>query len=135
MRQAKMPPRSLNAMLLLLLLLLLQVYLLLSCCPCEGRISGIVDVPNAGAGITFNSINAAACIPALRLGHLPCSRLCLVAKQVCCVKLYICSQTSTPPTEALANLLEAAVFPTLSCMHSVGGLQSAHETAWATVSV
>ncbi len=24
-----------------------QVYLLLSCCPCEGRISGIVDVPNA----------------------------------------------------------------------------------------
>mmetsp|Transcript_24306 Transcript_24306/g.56449 ORF Transcript_24306/g.56449 Transcript_24306/m.56449 type:complete len:455 (-) Transcript_24306:195-1559(-) len=26
-----------------------QVYLLLSCCPCEGRISGIVDVPNAVA--------------------------------------------------------------------------------------
>lgn len=26
-----------------------QVYLLLSCCPCEGRISGIVDVPNACA--------------------------------------------------------------------------------------
>lgn len=24
-----------------------QVYLLLSCCPCEGRIAGIVDVPNA----------------------------------------------------------------------------------------
>jgi len=24
-----------------------QMYLLLSCCPCEGRISGIVDVPNA----------------------------------------------------------------------------------------
>ena len=24
-----------------------QIYLLLSCCPCEGRISGIVDVPNA----------------------------------------------------------------------------------------
>lgn len=24
-----------------------QVYLLLSCCPCEGRLSGIVDVPNA----------------------------------------------------------------------------------------
>jgi len=24
-----------------------QVLLLLSCCPCEGRISGIVDVPNA----------------------------------------------------------------------------------------
>jgi formamidase len=24
-----------------------QAYLLLSCCPCEGRISGIVDVPNA----------------------------------------------------------------------------------------
>mmetsp|Transcript_17104 Transcript_17104/g.19788 ORF Transcript_17104/g.19788 Transcript_17104/m.19788 type:complete len:472 (-) Transcript_17104:170-1585(-) len=24
-----------------------QVYLLLSCCPCEGRISGIVDIPNA----------------------------------------------------------------------------------------
>ncbi len=27
--------------------MLRQVYLLLSCCPCEGRISGIVDVPNA----------------------------------------------------------------------------------------
>lgn len=27
--------------------MLLQVYLLLSCCPCEGRLSGIVDVPNA----------------------------------------------------------------------------------------
>lgn len=26
-----------------------QVYILLSCCPCEGRISGIVDVPNACA--------------------------------------------------------------------------------------
>ena len=25
----------------------LQIYLLLSCCPCEGRVSGIVDVPNA----------------------------------------------------------------------------------------
>ena len=25
----------------------IQVYLLLSCCPCEGRISGIVDSPNA----------------------------------------------------------------------------------------
>lgn len=25
----------------------LQVYLMLSCCPCEGRISGIVDSPNA----------------------------------------------------------------------------------------
>ena len=24
-----------------------QIYLLLSCCPCEGRISGIVDIPNA----------------------------------------------------------------------------------------
>lgn len=24
-----------------------QIYLLLSCCPCEGRVSGIVDVPNA----------------------------------------------------------------------------------------
>lgn len=24
-----------------------QIYLLLSCCPCEGRLSGIVDVPNA----------------------------------------------------------------------------------------
>lgn len=23
-----------------------QIYILLSCCPCEGRISGIVDVPN-----------------------------------------------------------------------------------------
>jgi formamidase len=22
-----------------------QIYLLLSCCPCEGRISGIVDIP------------------------------------------------------------------------------------------
>ncbi|EPS58027.1 formamidase [Genlisea aurea] len=27
----------------------MQVYLLLSCCPCEGRISGIVDSPNAVA--------------------------------------------------------------------------------------
>ena len=26
---------------------LIQAYLLLSCCPCEGRISGIVDSPNA----------------------------------------------------------------------------------------
>jgi len=26
-----------------------QIYMLLSCCPCEGRISGIVDVPNACA--------------------------------------------------------------------------------------
>jgi Acetamidase/Formamidase family len=31
----------------------LQVYLLLSCCPCEGRISGIVDVPNACATLAI----------------------------------------------------------------------------------
>jgi len=30
-----------------------QVYLLLSCCPCEGRISGIVDVPNAMATLAI----------------------------------------------------------------------------------
>merc|ERR1719482_1251917 len=30
-----------------------QVYLLLSCCPCEGRVSGIVDVPNAVATLAI----------------------------------------------------------------------------------
>merc|ERR1712048_414880 len=30
-----------------------QVYLLLSCCPCEGRISGIVDIPNAVATLAI----------------------------------------------------------------------------------
>jgi len=30
-----------------------QVYVLLSCCPCEGRISGIVDVPNAVATLAI----------------------------------------------------------------------------------
>mgnify|MGYP001990019582 FL=1 len=30
-----------------------QIYLLLSCCPCEGRISGIVDVPNAVATLAI----------------------------------------------------------------------------------
>jgi hypothetical protein len=30
-----------------------QVYLLLSACPCEGRISGIVDVPNAVATLAI----------------------------------------------------------------------------------
>ncbi|KAL6614452.1 hypothetical protein ACP70R_036722 [Stipagrostis hirtigluma subsp. patula] len=30
-----------------------QVYLLLSCCPCEGRISGIVDSPNAMATLAI----------------------------------------------------------------------------------
>ncbi|KAH7511194.1 hypothetical protein FEM48_ZijujUnG0034400 [Ziziphus jujuba var. spinosa] len=30
-----------------------QAYLLLSCCPCEGRISGIVDVPNALATLAI----------------------------------------------------------------------------------
>ena len=30
-----------------------QVYLLLSCCPCEGRISGIVDIPNAIATLAI----------------------------------------------------------------------------------
>lgn len=30
-----------------------QVYLLLSCCPCEGRISGIVDTPNACATLAI----------------------------------------------------------------------------------
>jgi len=31
----------------------IQVYLLLSCCPCEGRISGIVDSPNAVATLAI----------------------------------------------------------------------------------
>ena len=30
-----------------------EVYLLLSCCPCEGRLSGIVDVPNACATLAI----------------------------------------------------------------------------------
>jgi len=30
-----------------------QVYLMLSCIPCEGRISGIVDVPNACATLAI----------------------------------------------------------------------------------
>jgi formamidase len=30
-----------------------QVYLLLSCIPCEGRISGIVDIPNAVATLAI----------------------------------------------------------------------------------
>lgn len=30
-----------------------QVYLLLSCCPCEGRLSGIVDAPNAVATLAI----------------------------------------------------------------------------------
>nr|XP_017228211.1 PREDICTED: formamidase-like [Daucus carota subsp. sativus] len=30
-----------------------QVYILLSCCPCEGRISGIVDAPNAVATLAI----------------------------------------------------------------------------------
>ncbi|KAL5706845.1 formamidase [Ranunculus cassubicifolius] len=30
-----------------------QIYLLLSCCPCEGRISGIVDAPNACATLAI----------------------------------------------------------------------------------
>uniref|UniRef100_A0A7N0U804 Formamidase n=2 Tax=Kalanchoe fedtschenkoi TaxID=63787 RepID=A0A7N0U804_KALFE len=30
-----------------------QVYLLLSCCPCEGRLSGIVDAPNAVATLSI----------------------------------------------------------------------------------
>jgi formamidase len=30
-----------------------QAYLLLSCCPCEGRLSGIVDVPNAVATLAL----------------------------------------------------------------------------------
>lgn len=30
-----------------------QVYLMLSCIPCEGRISGIVDVPNAVATLAI----------------------------------------------------------------------------------
>lgn len=30
-----------------------QVYLLLSCIPCEGRISGIVDAPNAVATLAI----------------------------------------------------------------------------------
>ena len=30
-----------------------QAYLLLSCCPCEGRISGIVDSPNAMATLAI----------------------------------------------------------------------------------
>ncbi|KAI3841163.1 hypothetical protein MKW92_044169 [Papaver armeniacum] len=32
-----------------------QMYLLLSCCPCEGRISGIVDAPNAVATLAIPS--------------------------------------------------------------------------------
>lgn len=46
-----------------------QIYLLLSCCPCEGRLSGIVDVPNACATLAipiaiFDQVPAnTACAP------------------------------------------------------------------------
>eukprot|EP00960_Hanusia_phi_P026614 746338-Hanusia_phi.AAC.6 len=47
--------RLVAAFSLLLLILLPQVYLLLSCAPAEGRISGIVDVPNAVATLSIVS--------------------------------------------------------------------------------
>lgn len=47
-----------------------QVYLLLSCCPCEARISGIVDVPNAAVTL---AIPTGACGRARWLAHMLCA--------------------------------------------------------------
>ena len=49
------------------LLAMIQAYLLLSCCPCEGRISGIVDAPNAVATLAiptaiFDQVLTSFCI-------------------------------------------------------------------------
>lgn len=46
----------------------IQVYILLSCCPCEGRISGIVDSPNAVATLAiptaiFDQVSLSVCFP------------------------------------------------------------------------
>ncbi|KAM0923912.1 hypothetical protein ACQ4PT_005217 [Festuca glaucescens] len=48
-----------------------QVYLLLSCCPCEGRISGIVDAPNAVATLAIPTAIFDQDIRPKRLGHGP----------------------------------------------------------------
>ncbi|KAI5000566.1 hypothetical protein ZWY2020_005155 [Hordeum vulgare] len=48
-----------------------QVYLLLSCCPCEGRISGIVDAPNAVATLAIPTAIFDQDIKPKRLGHGP----------------------------------------------------------------
>jgi len=48
------------------LFFLMQIYLMLSCCPCEGRISGIVDAPNACCTLAiptaiFDQVTALSC--------------------------------------------------------------------------
>ena len=56
-----------------------QVYLLLSCCPCEGRISGIVDVPNACATLAiplsiFDQVSRLLFLPLRALSRRSCAR-------------------------------------------------------------
>ncbi|VAI50942.1 unnamed protein product [Triticum turgidum subsp. durum] len=48
-----------------------QVYILLSCCPCEGRISGIVDAPNAVATLAIPTVIFDQDIKPKRLGNGP----------------------------------------------------------------
>uniref|UniRef100_R7WAJ3 Formamidase n=1 Tax=Aegilops tauschii TaxID=37682 RepID=R7WAJ3_AEGTA len=48
-----------------------QVYILLSCCPCEGRISGIVDAPNAVATLAIPTAIFDQDIKPKRLGNGP----------------------------------------------------------------
>ncbi|KAH9712274.1 Acetamidase/Formamidase family protein [Citrus sinensis] len=52
-----------------------QVYLLLSCCPCEGRISGIVDSPNAVATLAVPTAifdqDCKASLKSLFLNNMP----------------------------------------------------------------
>jgi acetamidase/formamidase len=50
-----------------------QIYLLLSCCPCEGRVSGIVDVPNACCTLAIPTaiFDQARESPLARMQHAP----------------------------------------------------------------
>ena len=60
-----------------------QVYLLLSCCPCEGRISGIIDVPNAVATLAIPmAIFDRGVRPPNNLGHFA-QGIKVVERDVC----------------------------------------------------
>jgi hypothetical protein len=67
----------------------IQVYLLLSCCPCEGRISGIVDSPNAVATLAIpTAIFDEVCLQQTNTNFLLLKFIRLVKLIILCIMTY-----------------------------------------------
>lgn len=96
-----------------------QVYLLLSCCPCEGRISGIVDSPNAVATLAvptaiFDQVNTSSIFKANSIFTTLLYDACLLLKITRSINsphCYMMHAYSLKSREQIIRFIKIVTFP------------------------